>query len=245
MRHAIEVMGTVFAIEADIGHEAVDEVFDWWRIVETRFSTFRHDSEITRIGRGVLDLDDAHPDVRHVLSVCAELESSTGGRFDIRSPRPEGPSLDPAGYVKGWSVDEAGLLLRSMGVDDFLIYAGGDVLCGGSPPDGDRWRVGVRDPGDRDRVIATLALERGAVATSGTYERGDHIWGGSAGISSVTVVGPSLGIADALATAVFAAGADDDRSWLDAFEGYEVMLVRGDRTPSSVAASDGSLAARC
>jgi thiamine biosynthesis lipoprotein len=222
-------MGTVFAVEADIGHDVVDELFDWWRTVESRFSTFRDDSEITRIARDTLDLDDAHPDVRHVLSTCAELESATGGRFTIRSPRPGGPSLDPAGYVKGWSVDEAALVLRARGVDDFMIYAGGDVLCGGSPPDADRWQVGVRDPIDHDRVIATLALERGAVATSGAYERGDHIWGEPAGLRSVTVVGPSLGIADALATAVFAAGVDDDRSWLDSFEGYEVLLVRDDR----------------
>lgn len=230
MRHAIGVMGTAFAVDAvgDIDHEAVEAVFDWWREVEARFSTFLEDSEITRIGRGELAPEDAHPDVRHVLGVCDDLEQSTNGHFAIG----HGPALDPAGFVKGWSVDEAALLLRGAGVDDFMLYAGGDVLCGGSPPDDEVWRVGIRDPFDRDRSIATVGIQRGAVATSGAYERGDHVRGTGLGeLASVTVIGPSLGTADALATAVFAAG-DADVGWLARFEGYGAVLVQADRSVS-------------
>jgi thiamine biosynthesis lipoprotein len=219
-------MGTVFAVEIDGEHDhaAVESIFDWWREVETRFSTFRDDSEISRLGRGDLALDDTHPDVRHVLSVCRELEQSTNRHFAIG----DGPDLDPAGYVKGWSVDEAALVLRGEGINDFLVYAGGDVLCVGSPADGDAWRVGIRDPFDRDRSIVSLRIERGAVATSGAYERGDHVRGsGAGGLASVSVVGPSLGIADALATAAFAAG-PDDVGWLSRFQGYGAVLVRHD-----------------
>jgi thiamine biosynthesis lipoprotein len=223
-------MGTVFAVEihGEHDHAAVDRLVGWWREVEERFSTFGEESEITRLGRGDLRLDDAHPDVRHVLSVCDELEALTDGHFAIRPGRPGGPGLDPAGYVKGWSVDEAALLLRSDGIDDFMIYAGGDVLCSGESPDGGSWRVGIRDPNQTDRSIATVGLTRGAVATSGAYERGDHIEGAGAGaLASVTVVGPSLGIADALATAIFAAWADYV-AWTGRFEGYGAVLVRPD-----------------
>lgn len=231
-------MGTVFTVriddEADPG--VVDEVVAWWREVEARFSTFRDDSEISLIGRGLLDVDRAHPDVRHVLATCEEIVEASGGVFSIRPGRPGGPGLDPAAYVKGWSVDEAALILRSAGVGDFVLYAGGDVLCSGSPEDDEAWRVGIRDPRHHDRSIAVVTVARGAVATSGAYERGSHVWGPAPGkgLGSVTVLGPSLGTADALATAVFAGGVQGPFGWLARFTGYCAVLVRDDGSMASV-----------
>jgi len=233
-------MGTVFTVDTQSDDSAaVERVFDWWREVEARFSTFLPDSEISRIGRGELEADLSHPDVRHVLSRCVELEESTGGRFSMRPGRVGGPGLDPAGFVKGWSVDEASFMLQTDGIDDFMLYAGGDVLCSGSPAGGGQWRVGVRDPENPSEVVAAVELERGAVATSGTYERGDHVWGPAAGqsLASVTVIGPSLGTADALATAVFAAGGAGPFDWLGAFAGYAVLLI----APDGALATIGSL----
>ena len=225
-------MGTVFTVRIDgeVDPRIVDEVVAWWRAVEARFSTFVEDSEISRIGRGELAPDDAHPDVRHVLATCEEIVDASGGAFEIRPGRPGGPGLDPAAFVKGWSVDEAALVLRSAGVDDFILYAGGDVLCSGTPEDDDRWRVGIRDPRDRERLAVSVSVARGAVATSGTYERGAHVWGPAPGegFGSVTVLGPSLGIADALATAVFAGGASQSFGWLAGFPEYAALVVRDD-----------------
>ena len=236
-------MGTVFAVRVDdvVAPEVLEEVGAWWRDVEARFSTFRDDSQVSRIGRGELEVDDADPDVRHVLATCAELEELSGGRFTITPPG--GSGLDPAGYVKGWSVDEAGLLLRRAGADRFIVYAGGDVLCGGAPEDDSAWRVGLRLPWDRQAVGAVVSLTGGAVATSGAYERGDHIWGlphGEPLLLGATVVGPSLGVADALATAVYA---DQSRSlgWLGRFPGYGVVLFTADRKVEWSASLDGQV----
>lgn len=64
-----------------------------------------------------------------------------------------------------------------------------------------------------------------AVATSATYERGDHIWGvAGPGIISVTVTGDSLGFADAYATALFAAG-PAGLDWFADLSGYEAMFI--------------------
>jgi len=225
-------MGTVFSvsIEDDIDPEILIEVSDWWEHVEQTFSTFRPDSQISAIGRGELQLEDASVDVRHVLAVCAEFEAATEGRFSIRSERPGGPGLDPAGFVKGWSVDEAALMLRAAGAIDFAIYAGGDVLCSGRPADAEAWSVGVRLPQNPDAVGAVLSVNNAAVASSGTYERGEHIWGpesGSGALLGATVVGPNLGPADALATAIFS---DQGQSfdWLSRFHGYSVVLFAAD-----------------
>jgi thiamine biosynthesis lipoprotein len=120
-----------------------------------------------------------------------------------------------------------------------MLYAGGDVLCIGSPPDGDTWRVGIRDPFHRDRSIASLGVGQGAVATSGAYERGDHVRGSGAGdLASVTVVGQSLGVADALATAIYASGSSDP-TWLKRFGGYSAIVVGDD---ASIAVSGNPLA---
>jgi thiamine biosynthesis lipoprotein len=224
------LMGTVFRVTVPDGasDQAVDEVFAWLEHVEAEFSTFRADSIISRIGRDELVLDDAPPEVRHVLARCDELEEATGGRFRIRG----GPApLDPSGFVKGWSVDEAALILRSVGIDDFSIYAGGDVLCAGRPPDGDRWRIGIRHPQRPDENLATVvAVEGGAVATSAAYYRGDHIRGSrDGGVVSVTVTGPSLGVADALATAIFSDGAES-LEFMDRFPDYGVLLLDADGT---------------
>lgn len=221
-------MGTVFTVRVDddVDPETLAEVFDWLADVEDRFSTFKPASQISRIGRGELSVESADPDVRHVLAMCEEFESATEGRFSIRPGRDGGPGIDPAGYVKGWSVDEAGLLLRLAGAENFIIYAGGDVLCSGAPADDSAWRVGVRLPSSPDSVGAIVSLNRGAVASSGAYERGNHVWGPGVDegeVIGVSVVGPSLGHADALATAFYADQAQN-LGWMNGYPDYGVLV---------------------
>jgi thiamine biosynthesis lipoprotein len=113
---------------------------------------------------------------------------------------------------------------------DWLVNAGGDVLCRASH--GPAWRVAVEDPRDRSRVLRVLALEHGAVATSGCAARGAHITDPRTGraattLLSATVVGPSLTWADVLATAAFVEGPASVRR-VEGLHGYEVLLVPGD-----------------
>ena len=77
-------------------------------------------------------------------------------------------------------------------------------------------------------MAAVVGVVDSAIASSGSYERGDHIWGmGRSGYYGVSVVGPSLGTADALATAVFADGGTD-LSWFAEFELYGCVIVLAD-----------------
>jgi len=237
------VMGTAVGITVvDRGaDDAVERAFQWLHWVDETFSTYRPDSQISRIGRGELGLDDASPEVRHVLSRCAELSESTGGRFSMRPGSPDLPAIDPSGLVKGWSIDEASLMLRVDGFDRFMINAGGDIVCSGSSPDGGSWPIGIRHPLDADAVAAVLSLRGGAIATSGTYERGDHIWGrrGATRLLSATVVGPDLATTDALATAVFAD--PGDLTWLDRFPGFELVMIGEDRVVKWTEGLDGMI----
>jgi thiamine biosynthesis lipoprotein len=171
--------------------------------------------------RGELSEEDASPDLRHVLWASDHLAIATGGAFDARRHRPDG-RLDPSGFVKGWAVEEAAWIIDAAGGRNYWINAGGDIVARGHAAPGRDWRVGIRHPDQPDRVAAVLAVSDRAVATSGAYERGDHIIDprtgrAATGLRSVTVVGPGLAFTDAYATAVFAMGLDG-LGWLATHE---------------------------
>jgi len=213
-------MGTVVSIELadDLGSDVLARLMDdtcaWLHEVDQRFSTYKDDSEVNRFRRGEIALDDLSGDMRHVLDACADLWRETDGYFDAYAAGP----LDPSGYVKGWSVEVASARLARAGSTRHYINAGGDIRMRGLNADGHLWRVGIRHPWEADKVSWVLALTDGAVATSGTYERGEHIWNPrtgerARGLRSVTVVGADLAVADAYATAALAMG-ESGIGWL-------------------------------
>jgi thiamine biosynthesis lipoprotein len=236
VRHVEHVMGTAVSIElADDRPEPdlralVADVCGWLHEVDARFSTYKPDSEVSRVRRGELTAADFSPDLRHVLDVCADLWRDTDGYFDAYAGGP----LDPSGYVKGWSVEVASGRLLAAGSTDHYINAGGDIRMRGRHPDGGPWRVGIRHPWEADKLSWVLAMTDGAVATSGTYERGGHVLNPrtgkpAQGLRSVTVVGPDLALADAYATAALAMG-EAGLTWLAklATDGYDSAVVTDD-----------------
>ena len=171
------------------------------------------------------------PDVRYVLTQCERLRIESGGAFDIRRHRTD-ETLDPSGYVKGWAVEEASFALEAAGARDYAIGAGGDVLARGEARPGRAWRVGIRHPERPNALAAVLEIRDLAVATSGAYERGEHIRDPrvgrpAGGLASVTVVGPSLALADAYATTAFAIGAAGP-AWVARHAGYGVYAITDD-----------------
>lgn len=237
-RHGVvrveRVMGTVVSIDVrspDLAPAAVEGAIAYLNDIDARFSPFRLDSEISRIADGQLPAGEASPDVRFILGLCDDLARITDGFFDARHHRADG-RLDPSGVVKGWSIDEAAWMLESAGATDFSVNAGGDIVARGGSADGAPWRVGVRHPRRPDRLAAVLAVRDRAVATSGGYERGEHILVPAthrppAGLVSLTVVGPSLTYADAFATAAYAMGRDGV-AWLAERPGYEALAITDD-----------------
>ena len=228
------VMGTVISIDvrdAAIPESAVDAMLARLEAIEGRFSTYRPDSEISRISRGELAEADASAEVRFVLGMCDDLHRTTGGWFDARGHRADG-RLDPSGLVKGWAVEEAALILEEAGARNYSCNCGGDVIARGEPEPGRPWRVGIRHPDRADAVARVLAIRDLAVATSGTYERGEHIRDphtGEAprGLLSVTVVGPSLTWADVYATTAFAMGGAGP-AWVATHPGYGALAITAD-----------------
>jgi len=225
-------MGTVVTIDVrdqELPDAAVDEAIAWFHAVDATFSTYRAESEINRIASGQLSPSRCSAEVQEVLGLCAEVTRRSGGCFDLHLDG----RLDPSGLVKGWSVQRATELLLASGARNFFIGAGGDIVTRGRPGGAERWRVGIRHPELGDRVAAVLETGDLAVATSGAYERGEHIVDprtgrAPAGLLSITVAGPSLTYADAFATAAYVMG-EDGLPWVAGIDGYQALAITADR----------------
>ncbi len=206
-------MGTAIGIDCrdlDVPEHAIQDAFNWLREVDDRFSLFKPESEVSRLGRGEITLEECHPDVTDVLSLCEDVRRQSGGAFNAWRCRADG-RLDPSGLVKGWAVERSAQMLERAGARNFCINAGGDIIARGAPAAGRRWRIGIRHPEQGSAVAAVIEVNDLAVATSGAYERGNHIVNARTGsarhdLLSLTVAGPTLTLADAYATAAFAMG---------------------------------------
>ncbi len=249
LRHVEHVMGmpVMFDIcDSELEVAALSAAVDWLHWVDASFSTYRGDSQISRLNRGELTAGELHPDVSAVLERCAELHQETDGYFDIEAPYRRGGSapaagrggarsIEPSGFVKGWAVDRVVRMLRDAGAVNFMVNASGDIYAAGHPDGAGAWRVGIQHPRLSNEVALTLALRDGAVATSGTQARGRHIADpfderGPTGLLSVTITGEDIATADAYATAAFAMGAQRAAKWCAGLNGYDAALICEDET---------------
>ncbi|WP_427128735.1 FAD:protein FMN transferase [Pseudarthrobacter sp. S9] len=206
----VPVPGTRGAAEVlDAATAAVERLFAAW---DETFSVYRPDSEASRLARGEVTLRQASAEMRNRYADAISWRILTGGAFSPE--RPDGV-LDLSGIIKGYAIQQAGDALLALGIDDWCLNAGGDVLVSGSPGPGGAapWQAGIADPQDRAVLLAGHALggpgAKRALATSGSAERGDHIWTAgteSAEFSQVSVAAADIVTADVLATAIVAGG---------------------------------------
>ncbi len=212
-------------VDSPMVAHVVEDAFDLLREADRLFSTYREDSEVSRIRTGELDPAHADPLVQQVVTLCRQAGELTKGAFTDQLPDDHGVlRFDPTGLVKGWAADRAANRLADLSGLTFCLNAGGDVVVGGTEAEteteanggpaqskgeaGAVWRVGIEDPRDRSRVAQVVELHHGGVATSGTAARGAHLYDPNTRTfvdrgGSVTVVGPSLMWADVWATALF------------------------------------------
>jgi len=259
-KHCEHVMGTVFSIHVRDHPGAAtatavaegDPASDWsaaigdvvadlhW--VDETFSPYRTDSQISRLGRADVRLRDCDPAVAEVLALCAEVQEISDGYFAASI----GGALDPSGLVKGWAIDRASALLSAAGSRSHAVNGGGDIqLVGGLACEGP-WRVGIAHPLDRAALATVVAGRDLAVATSGSAERGCHIVNPRTGrapteLASITVIGASITLVDAYATAAYAMG-PAARDWVEELDGIEAFAVTSDGNCWATAGFSGVVA---
>ncbi|MGB7981755.1 MAG: FAD:protein FMN transferase [Candidatus Nanopelagicales bacterium] len=161
---------------------AVRAARDWLDTVEAALSPYQASSDLCRWRSGSAPrLGLLSPLLSEVVDACADLNARTGGGF---APIDRDGRYDPSGYVKGWAVQRAAQVLGEAGVTDACLAVGGDIQMRGTSDGGRPWRTAVGDPGDGRHIAAVLEQPAGgppfAVATSGSAQRGAHIWSAGA-----------------------------------------------------------------
>jgi thiamine biosynthesis lipoprotein len=213
-RHRTQVMGThisfnIFA-PVDLSRREVGEALGAavaeLRAVDTAFSPYRQRSLVSAVRRGELEPGAYPPPLVDILTRCATMRAATDGWFDAWAP-PGG--FDPSGLVKGWAVDRAGTLLRLAGIDEFTIWAGTDRLS------------------YRERVTEAFAMSGTAYPRHGLPRVVDpHTGGPARSDGPAGVSGTELGVANAYAVALNAAG-EAGLSWFPTHDGYRAVLLNG------------------
>ena len=212
-QHEIEVWGTVLFIDLTSGIDvepAITKVKEYVQHIDEVFSTYKENSTISQLRRGEITIEECSPEVIEVWNLSAAIKDLTEGAFD---PWAVAGGFDPSGLVKGWAADKCAEILLQAGAQHIQVNAAGDLtLRGGFTPD-QPWSIGVVNPDNRLEILQTFEIYDGAIATSGTYERGAHISDPHTGMiaigaKSATVIGPNGAIADALATALMVSGRD-------------------------------------
>ena len=213
----IDVWGTIVFVEVASTKVGLDElnaglaeVTEYVKIVDQEFSTYKPDSQVSKIRRSELKIEDASDQMQEVWELCLKARELTDGSFD---PWVVKGGYDPSGYVKGWAADKCVQILKRHGAENIQVNAAGDLVLAGGYENGKPWSIGVRSPENRFEVVKVFEITDGAIATSGTYEIGAHIKDPHTGLiaigaRSATVIGPDGGLADALATSLVVAGQD-------------------------------------
>jgi len=149
----------------------------------------------------------------------------------------KGMAIDLGGIAKGYAVDRAFDVLRSLGYKNLIVNAGGDCRVGGLK-NNQPWLIGIQNPREHQKILTRISVSDMAVATSGDYEkffiyegkRYHHIFNPKNGFpadgcQSVTIVTKYCITADGLATAVFVLGLEKGYALCQKLEGVECMIV--------------------
>jgi FAD:protein FMN transferase len=228
MKQTRLIMGmpiTIEVLDVTVTQDDLESVFAYFVSVDETFSTYKDTSEISKMNRGELLAAQYSADMKVILALSAQTKKDTDGYFDIQ----QDGRYDPSGIVKGWAIQNAATMLHERGFRNFYIDAGGDIQVAGSK-NGHPWRVGIRNPFNRNEYVKVLVITNQGVATSGTAIRGQHIYDPYhrdtplLDIASITIIGPNIYEADRFATAAFAMGKRGIQfiEKLAGFEGYMI-----------------------
>lgn len=197
-------------VDKEATSETFNKVFGYLEYVNKKFSTFKPESEISKINRGEVGEKDWSEDMKIIFDLAEKTKIDTNGYFDIVDNKGK---YNPSGIVKGWAIYNAAKLLREMNFKNFYVNAGGDIQFSGKNNEGKLWKTGIKNPFNQKEIVKVVYLKDGeGIATSGNYIRGDHIYNPKnrrevvEDIVSLTIIGPNVYEADRFATAVFAMG---------------------------------------
>lgn len=228
MKQTKLIMGmpiTLEILDAGAGVKDFDAAWNYFSAVDSKYSTYRKASEISKINRG-LPKPKWSREMKTVMKLCHQTKVQTSGYFDIE----HSGQLNPSGLVKGWAIYNVAKILDTRGFKNYYIDAGGDVQPRGQNKDQKAWRVGIKNPFDPKEIAKIVAVSNEGLATSGTYIRGHHIYNPHKpgllvkDVASLSVIGPNIYEADRFATAAFAMGRRGI-DFIESLDGFEAYMI--------------------
>jgi len=232
MKKQATIMGmpvTVQIVDGGATDEDIQEVFAYLHYIDQKFSTYKTDSEISQINRGEVSSSDYGNEMKKILKLCKETKEETDGYFDINF----NGILDPSGIVKGYAIWQSSLILKKKGYRNFYVEIAGDIQASGKNEKGESWRVGIKNPFNTKEIIKVLRVLNAGIATSGNYQRGEHIINPKTKlpadeIASMTVIGSNVYEADRFATAAFAMG-EKGIEFIEKLKDFEGYMIKNDK----------------
>ena len=239
-RHIEYCMGTAFQYwgRSDLDPSEIEEAIrkscDVLNHADEVFSLYKPNSPLSRLARGETSMTQLADEVNFVWELCEYWEKETKGWFSAMTPE---NTFDPSGLVKALATEQAGMILEENGVIDFAINAGGDIRLSKYISAGLPKRIAISKPvsiSERSGALTVLDLNNTdyfAVATSGTAERGNHIWNPKqkgfveSDLLQVTVIAQDIITADVFATAAFAAGKEAGKLLSDNQHRLEALVI--------------------
>ena len=142
-------------------------------------------------------------------------------------------NIDLGAIVKGYVTEKAGNYLENIGIDYYLINAGGNVKAGKSNKG--YYNIGIASPINQNETFEIVKGENISVVTSGGYERFYEYEGvlyhhiidpntkyPANNTKSVTVIGKNSGVCDALSTIIFLMDVDEGKEFI---KDYDVDVI--------------------
>lgn len=220
---------TVKIIDAGATSEDIQEVFAYFNYIDKKFSTYKRDSEISQINRGVVNNVDYSNEMKKILELSDQTKKETNGYFDIYL----NGIIDPSGIVKGYAIWQASKILEKKGHQNFYVEIAGDIQVFGKNEKGESWKVGIQNPFNPEEIIKIVKISNKGIATSGNYQKGLHILNpktklAADEIASISVIGPNVYEADRFATAAFVMG-EKGIEFIEELKGFEGYMVKNNK----------------
>jgi len=240
------ITGDIFRVNQSAGKE-------WVEVSTETLNVIKESKEISRLSEGGFDITvgplielwrrarekgilPSEEDLKRILDLVDYRNVLIDREGKIFLKR-KGMSINLGGIAKGYAVDKAFEVLKVLEYKNVIVNAGGDLRSGGLKLD-HPWSVGIQDPRIPQKIMATLSITEGAVATSGDYEkffiyrgkRYHHILDPRNGspaeeCQSVTILYKKGMMADAMATAIFVLGPEKGYSLCQRIEGMDCLMV--------------------
>ena len=216
---------TIEVVDKNAKESDIEKVFSYFNKIDEKFSTYKDNSEISKINRNEIKKEKYSSEMKKILKLSEQTKQETNGYFDINI----NGKLDPSGIVKGYAIYNGAKMLLKKGYKNFYVEIAGDIQVFGQNVDNKKWKIGIENPFKKGEIIKVVNLSNNGIATSGNYIRGKHINNPKKNIAadeimSLSVIGPNVYEADRFATAAFAMGIEGIKfiENLLGFEGYMV-----------------------